>query len=100
MDWRQAFGIGVAGAFVVYMQLYRDSRISEFLDSPSENWKVLVFDVVVYLGCGGLVTVFLVEPHTAKEAFIGGCGWQGFAGSAVAGVELRALRKRKMRRAK
>jgi hypothetical protein len=78
MDWRQAFGIGVAGAFVVYMQLYRDSRISEFLDNPSQNWKVLVFDVVVYLGCGG-------------------CGWQGLAGGAVAGIELRALRKRKMR---
>ena len=71
MDWRQAFGIGVAGAFVVYMQLYRDSRISEFLDSPSQNWKALVFDVVVYLGCGGLVRVFLVEHHPASNSNLG-----------------------------
>jgi hypothetical protein len=100
MDWRQSFWIGLAGAFVVYVLLYRDSRISEFADNPSQNWRVLVIDLVVYLGCGGLVTVFLVDPHTAKEAFIGGCGWQGLVGGALAGTELKALRKRTVRRKK
>lgn len=94
MDNLKAFFAGVAGAFVVYVSLYRETRILEFLDSPRDHWRTLLFDVVVYLGCGGLVTVFLVDPRTPKDAFIGGCGWQGLIGGALAGRELKALKRR------
>ena len=89
----KAFPIGVAGAFVVYYLLYRETRFLAFIQNPRQNWRVLVFDLVVYLVCGGLVTLFLVEPKTAKDAFIGGCAWQGLVGGALAGTELKALKK-------
>ena len=93
MEWYKTFGIGLAGAFVVYCLLYRDTRFKEFIHDPRGKWKLLAFDLVIYLICGGLVTLFVVEPKTPKEAFIGGCGWQGLAGAAIAGTELSALRR-------
>jgi hypothetical protein len=85
-----AFGIGTAGAFVVYCLLYRDSRISAVWSSPREKWPILVFDLIIFLICGGLVAAFYAEPTTLKQAFTAGCAWQGLAGSLFAGTELRA----------
>ena len=79
-----SFFIGVAGAFVVYMLMFRNTHIRVLLDDPAGNWKTFVFDFVVFLICGGLVTVFVVEPTTPKQAFLGGCGWQGLIGGIVA----------------
>ena len=95
-----AFGIGTAGAFVVYCLLYRDSRISAVYNNPREKWPILVVDLVIYLICGGLVATFYAEPTTLKQAFTAGCAWQGLAGSLFAGTELRAHEKAAAMRAK
>jgi hypothetical protein len=65
----------------------------EFLKAPKQNGKILIFDLVVYLICGGLVTAFLIGPYTPKDAFTGGLAWQGIVGGAVAGSELATYKK-------
>jgi branched-subunit amino acid permease len=89
----EAFLIGVLGALLGYLILYRQTRIAEFVKTPGENWKSLLFDLVIYLICGGLVTTFLVLPSSPKEAFTGGLAWQAIAGGAVAGTELATYKK-------
>ena len=93
MEWHKAFALGVAGAFVAYYVLYRNSRIAEFLEDPALNWKTLAFDLTVFLSCGGLVTVFLAQPCTAQGAFMAGCGWLGLIGGLTAGRDLRKVRE-------
>ena len=93
LPWYQSFGIGTAGAFVVYCLMYRETRFAEFIENPREHWRVLFFDLVIYLGCGGLLTVFWAEPKTFKEAFTTGCAWQGIAGATFVGTELKALKR-------
>lgn len=88
-----AFFVGMLGAFLGYMILYRKTRIDDFLKAPKQNWKILLFDFGVYLICGGLVTVFMVTPYTPKDAFTGGLAWQGIAGGAFAGAELATYKK-------
>jgi hypothetical protein len=89
----QAFAIGVLGALLGYLILYRQTRIAEVIKNPSQHWNTLLFDLVIYLLCGGLVTTFLVVPYTPKEAFTGGLAWQAIAGGAFAGTELATYRK-------
>ena len=59
----EAFYIAVLGALTGYILLYRETRIAEFSRNPKQNWKVLVFDLVLYLMCGGLVTTYLIAPY-------------------------------------
>jgi hypothetical protein len=42
-----SFFIGVAGAFVVYMLMFRDTRIQVVFDDPANHWKTAVFDLVL-----------------------------------------------------
>jgi hypothetical protein len=93
MGFQEASLIGVLGAFVGYIVLYRNTRIDEFLKAPKQNGKILIFDLVVYLICGGLVTAFLIGPYTPTDAFTGGLAWQGIVGGAVAGSELATYKK-------
>jgi hypothetical protein len=94
VPWYQAFGTGVLGALVVYLALYRETRIRTFLREPRKHWNMLVFDLVVYIFCAGCVTLFLVDPKTSKEAFIGGAAWEGVVAGSLAGVELQRLKRR------
>jgi hypothetical protein len=87
------FFVGILGALLGYFILYRETRIAEFVKAPGQNWKSLLFDLVIYLVCGGLVTTFLVVPGSTKEAFTGGLAWQAIAGGAVAGTELATYKK-------
>jgi hypothetical protein len=89
----EAFYIAVLGALTGYILLYRETRIAEFSKNPKQNWKVLVFDLVLYLMCGGLVTTYLIVPYGHKDAFTGGLAWQAVAGGVVAGTELATYRK-------
>lgn len=93
IDQMSAFIVGTLGAFLGYILLYRETRLADFAQNPSKNWRVLLFDMVVYLLCGGLVTCFMVVPNTPKEAFIGGLAWQSIAGGVVAGTELATYKK-------
>src|SRR5260370_9279613 len=93
LELARAFFIGVLGALLGYIVLYRETRLAEFAKAPGQNWKILLFDVVVYLLCGGLLTAFWVGPYTIKEAFSGGLAWQGLAGGLVAGTELATYKK-------
>jgi hypothetical protein len=90
---QQAFWTGVLGALLGYFVLYRDSRIAEVIKDPRQNWRLVLFDALIYLACGGLVTAYLVVPSSPKEAFTGGLAWQAIAGGAVAGTELATYRK-------
>lgn len=83
------FFVGMLGAFVVYFCIYRERRIMLFLKEPKRHWRVFIFDLLGYLICGGLVTIFLVDPTTSKEAFMGGCTWEGLVGGTMAGIELK-----------
>jgi hypothetical protein len=89
----EAFAIGLLGALTGYIVLYRQTRLAEFAKNPRQNWKVLAFDLLLYLLGGGLVTTFLVTPANPKDAFIGGLGWQALVGGYVAGTELAAYKK-------
>ena len=93
MVWYEAFGSGVVGAFVVYAMLYRDTRFTQFTEAPFLNWRVLAFDLIVYLLCGGLVTAFWIEPASPREAFMAGCTWQGLVGGVLAGTEMKTLNR-------
>ena len=93
MSQMNAFFVGVLGALLGYLLLYRETRIAEFVQSPSKNVRVLLCDLIVYLLCGGLVTCFMVVPNTPKEAFIGGLAWQSIAGGVVVGTELATYKK-------
>jgi multisubunit Na+/H+ antiporter MnhB subunit len=75
------------GAFVMYMMVYRETRVMKFFKNPKTNWPIFFFDIFVYLICGGLVTLFFISPSSDKEAFLSGATWQGLMGGALKGVE-------------
>lgn len=83
---------GVAGAFVVYILMYRETRIAGFASNPRENWTILFIDLVVFLAAGGLVAMFVLTSPTTKEAFIAGISWQGMVGGVFSGAEMTLLR--------
>ena len=90
MESYLAFLVGMAGAFVVYMLYYRETRIRKVLEKPNRaNLRVLTFDLLVFLICGGLVTLLLISPESSKEAFMSGAGWQGLVGGAMKGIEVK-----------
>ena len=91
--WHEAFLAGSAGAFVVYIALYRTSRLADLAKNFSaEPVRVFLFDLVAFLICGGLVAAFLGSSGL-REAFFAGSTWQGIVGGALAGTELRALQQ-------
>lgn len=83
MSFIAAFGIGCAGAFFVYAVKFRAERLKDFLSSPKDNWRVLLFDLILFIAMGGVATAFLMVPKGIKEGFIGGMGWEGLVVSAV-----------------
>lgn len=83
MNAYSSFFIGILGSFVVYFALYRDSRISLAIKRPKTHLRMLVFDILFFFICGGIVTIFLVQPITPKEAFLGGATWNGITGGII-----------------
>jgi hypothetical protein len=93
------FWLGVGGAFTAYFALYRESRFQDFFLNPRKHWSTLVFDLVFFLFCGGLVATFLIEPRNTREAFMAGVSWQGLIGGVLAGSQLKdAKQSRSVRR--
>ena len=91
------FAVGIAGAFCVYFVTYRESRIRQVIEHPKENWRVVAFDIVFFLVCGGLVAYFYSNATDVKEAFAAGAGWQGLIGGAVVGNELNIQKRTRER---
>lgn len=87
MDSHSAFFIGMLGAFVIYVALYRDTRIKKFIENPKTNLRVLTFDLLLYMICGGFFSLFFVSPGSSKEAFMAGATWQGAIGGTMKGIE-------------
>lgn len=87
------FFSGVAGAFVVYILMYRETRIYDFLKNPGENWMMLFVDFFLFLMAGGLVATFALTKPTAKDAFIAGISWQGVVGGLFSSLEYSNLKK-------
>lgn len=87
MVWYNAFLIGVAGALVMYIIIFRHSRFTDFRKDPKKNFPIVLWDVFMYLIAGGLVTVFLIAPQTIKEAFLGGATWEGALGGLLLNIE-------------
>jgi hypothetical protein len=74
----------VLGAVFVYFCLHRTERIQDLFFSPQRNWRLLVFDVVVFLMGAAIFTAMVVEPSTRKEAFLAGATWEGVASGLLA----------------
>jgi hypothetical protein len=101
MSFLATFGCGVAGAFVTYCLIYRETRIRDFTEAPAEHWVVLFVDLFIFLGCGGLLASFMSDPQTStRQAFITGCSWQGILGGILSGAELRAMKKAQTKRSR
>ena len=87
MDSYFAFFVGMVGALIIYYVLYRDTRIRKVIENPKTNWRVLTFDLLFYIICGGLFTIIVISPDSIKEAFFGGVAWQGAIGGSMKGIE-------------
>lgn len=87
MDSYSAFFVGMLGAFAIYAVLYRDTRIMKVIENPKTNLRVFIFDLVLYMFCGGLFTLIVISPDSPKAAFFGGVAWQGATGGFFKGVE-------------
>jgi Ni,Fe-hydrogenase I cytochrome b subunit len=87
MDSYSAFFIGMAGAFCIYAMLYRDTRIKKVIENPWTNLRVFIFDLLLFMFCGGLFSLYAVSPSSGIGAFVAGASWQGMVGSVFKGVE-------------
>ena len=83
-----AFGYGVLGAFIVYLAIFRKQRLEIFVKAPRQEWRLFVFDLIVYLVLGGLITAFLVNPSSVKEAIFAGGTWEGVIGGLMPNKEV------------
>ena len=83
---------GVAGAFVIYLFMYRQTRIAEFAKNPRESWRLVLVDIVLFLAAGGLVAAFTLTDPSGTEAFMAGATWQGIVGGLASGTENTELR--------
>lgn len=88
----QSFFAGVAGAFVIYLVMYRETRIAEFAKHPGESWNVVFIDIFGFLLAGGLVAMLTLTLPSGAEAFMAGAAWQGLAGGFASGTENSKLR--------
>lgn len=90
MNSISTFFIGILGAFVVYVAIYRETRVMLAIRMPKKYIRLLIFDFFLYFICGGIVAVYLVQPVTVKEAFLGGATWNGITGGIITQCQLTA----------
>jgi hypothetical protein len=79
MGWVQTALWAMLGAGFVYFCIHRTDRIQDFFFAPQQNWRVPVFDVVVFLLGAAIFTVVVIEPSSSKEAFLAGGTWEAVA---------------------
>ena len=76
LPWHESAGWAVVGAVIVYFCIHRADRIQDFFYSPRANWQVLPFDVVFFFLGAALVTAFILEPNSRREAILAGASWE------------------------
>ncbi len=79
MPWHESCWWAVVGAFFVYVCLHRADRIQDFFHAPGSNWRVPVFDIVVFMIGAAIFTAFFIEPSARREAILAGATWEGAA---------------------
>jgi len=79
LDRLNSFLLGILGAFFIYLAIFREKRLKYVIAYPKKNWRMLIFDLLIYLICGGIFAAFFIEPKTIKEAVFAGATWQGVA---------------------
>ena len=89
-----SFLAGIAGAGVVYIALYRETRIKAVLENPGNNLSIVVVDLGLFLLAGGLVAAFLVNGPDLRQLFMAGASWQGLVGGIVSGSERSDLQEK------
>ena len=83
LEWYEAVGWGIAGAFCAYILLNGDTRWRLFALSPRKNWKLLAWDLFGNLAAGGIIAVVVAGDCDKFAAFVAGCAWQGTIGGVV-----------------
>ena len=72
----------VIGALFIYLLNLRVSRrFRLFILHPKENWRMLLFDIIIFLLLSGVFVYIVIEPATRKEAFMAGVTWEASASS-------------------
>jgi len=79
MFWYESALWGVTGGVFVYFCIHRAERIKDVFSAPSLNWRMVLFDIVIFLIGAALFTAFVIEPTARKEAFLSGATWEGAA---------------------
>lgn len=78
-----AFWFGLLGALFIYAVRFRQQRLKTVIESPRQNWRVLVFDMGIFLFLGGMCVAFLIQPDSTREAFLGGATWEAFVTNVI-----------------
>ena len=91
MTFSSSFLYGLLGAFIVYLAIFRQKRLKLVFEHKS-NWRIIIFDLVIFLICGATVTAILASPSSPKEAFLSGGTWQGLLAGARDTLEDLALK--------
>jgi len=74
------FWTAILGAVFIYlMNLRKSKRLQAVIEHPKDNWRVIVFDFVIFLFMAGVFTNWVIEPDTGREAFLAGATWEGAA---------------------
>jgi hypothetical protein len=71
--------------FIYLFDMRRNRRLQTVFAALADNWRMLLFDLVIFIGLSVLFAVYVIEPKTPKEAFLAGATWEAAALSAFAG---------------
>ena len=77
LPWHESSGWALVGAILVYFCIHRADRIQDFFYSPRSNARVLLFDIGFFFLGAALVTAFILEPTSRREAILAGASWEG-----------------------
>jgi hypothetical protein len=70
----------IFGALFIYcMNMRRNKRVEAIYKHFNENWRMLIFDIVVFVVLGLIFVLYAISPQTSREAFLAGATWDATA---------------------
>ena len=82
------FAWGIAGAFAMYVLVFRGSRIRLVVERPNQNWRMLIWDLGMYLLAGGLFATAMFDSEVpARASFFAGASWEAALFSGVRSLQ-------------